>query len=533
MIFRGCLGVLLLMVLAGCSGGSGDVNAGYSNGVSIGQSGETNAVTPILLHESIPRFYGLTVTANFQEIELANVPVNIRRSWINPPIPERYFRDSAVAMFDMEDEYVEISVTRPAGVESAVVRPARANITPTINGDTVTFIIRRWGQYVLEFNDDPLTDGLHIFANPPFVPTENSRQITGSHHGNLHVNDGETVTLMPGSVVHGGVTMGNNTRIEGRGIIWGHGPQNFVADGQVLSQNANAIRVWDSTNVEVDGIAAFNQSRWVVEFRNSYNVDISNIKIISAGNNGDGITIQSSRNMRIDRSFVRSWDDALVVKNYSPIDSGDISFTNMVLWVDLAQAMEIGYETNAGNESWFGGRFNRDAQIYNILFEDIDVVHANHQSVISIHNDNRALVRDIVFRNIIVDNANMSATHFRYLIDFRNYGKPHSFQGYRNCDGEHWAIDNIIVDGVWVMGGRRDWAGWVFNDMNGRRPITGVYISNVFWVPGMESLWEDMHGAPDGVSFMASPFIAPPLEVCFEGVRQCPAFDAYTGEFLE
>jgi hypothetical protein len=410
----------------------------------------------------------------------------------------------------MTEGTAEVRVTRPAGVSEAVVRPARAGIQPRIEGDTVIFTLRGWGQYVVEFDGDPLTDALHLFANPPFVPAQGSTRIEGRVDGRLNVAHGEVVSLMPGSVVHGGVLMGSDTRLEGRGIIWGHGPGNFIRDGDVLAQSANAVRVWNQSNVEIDGVACFNQSRWVVELRNSENVRVHNIKIISAGSNGDGITVQSSRGVLVDKSFVRSWDDAITVKNYSPIDSAFQRYTNLVLWVDLAQAMEIGYETNAGNERWFGGRFNRDASIYEILFEDIDVLHANHQSVISIHNDNRALVRDITYRNIIVENANMRAPGFRYLIDFRNHGLPHTFQGYRECDGQHWAIRDITVDGVWVLGGNRALAGWVFDDMDGRRPITGVNISNVFWAPGAEALWPDMYGAPEGVSYTASPFVPPP-----------------------
>ena len=491
--------VLSLLALSAC-GGRGEEEAAACA-----------SVTPIPLHESIPRFYGLEVTAAGHVIELANVPVNIRRGWINPPIPDRYIRDSAVAMFDMADDYtVEVRVRRPAGVTDVVVRPARAGITPVIEGDEVIFTLREWGQYTVEFNGDPLTDALHLFANPPFEPTPGARLITDRIDGALQIASGETVALMPGAVVHGGVVMGSNTRLEGRGIIWGHGPTNFVPDGQVLGQFANAIRVWDQQNVQIDGIACFNQSRWVVEFRNSEHVYVNNIKIISAGNNGDGITVQSSRHVHVSNSFVRAWDDALVVKNYSPIDSAHQTFRNMVLWVDLAQAMEIGYETNAGNEPWFGGQFNRDAQIYDILFEDIDVLHALHQSVISIHNDNRALVRDITYRNIIVEYVHM-ITPFRYLIDFRNGGLPHTFQGYRECDGEHWAIDNITVDGVWVLGGERERAGWVFNDHNGVRPVTNVHISNIFWVPGEEPMWPDMYGALPGVTYVVNPFVPPPI----------------------
>ena len=46
-------------------------------------------------------------------------------------------------------------------------------------------------------------------------------------------------------------------------------------------------------------------------------MSIDGVKIITARPNGDGITVQSSRNVTVSNSFVRTWDDSLVVKNYA------------------------------------------------------------------------------------------------------------------------------------------------------------------------------------------------------------------------
>ncbi|MCL2217736.1 MAG: glycosyl hydrolase family 28 protein, partial [Defluviitaleaceae bacterium] len=509
-----------------------------------GSSGVQGVVTPIPIHYSIPRLSGMTVQAGGYTLDVANVRVNTARRWIYAPIPSHYFRDSGVAMFDMTEGVVEVRVTRP-GVTSAVVRPSRAGITPRIEGNTVIFNIYEWGQYVVEFNGDPLTHALQLFANPPFVPSPNARQITGRYDGLLRLNSNETVALMPGSVVRGTVVAGGppinaagtnvvNARLEGRGIVWGNGPTPGMSDGQAFDPGFSSVRIWGADGVTIDGIAFLNPSRWAVEFRHSNNVNLHNVKIISAGNNADAITMQSTRNVTVDRSYVRSWDDVIVVKNYTNRSSYNHRYTNLVLWADLAQVMEIGYETNAANEPWFAhyspGPFDRNAYIRNITFENIDVVNAFHNNVISIHNANRARIEDITWRNIIVDNVNLQGgSWFQNLIGFRNWGFPHWFQGYGvgrygsaadalDADG-HWSIRNVLVDGVWVMGGNRGNARWGFDDRGGRRPITGVTIRRVFWVPGSEPMWANMAGAPGGVSYTASPFEPPPRAA----VSQSPA----------
>jgi len=182
---------------------------------------ENGAVSTYPFAPGMDRFTDMSVTVRdasgtTHDIELYSAVTNPKRQF---PAVEEYFKNTAVAMFDMNGT-VTVEITYPAGVDSAVVRPARAGIEHTVkNGNKVIFEITEWGQYTVEFNGDSETDALMIFANPVSVIPENARVITGRHDGDLTVGENQTVYLAPGSVVFGQVIMHDNSKLTGRGII--------------------------------------------------------------------------------------------------------------------------------------------------------------------------------------------------------------------------------------------------------------------------------------------------------------------------
>ena len=140
-------------------------------------------------------------------------------------------------------------------------------------------------------------------------------------------------------------------------------------------------------------------------------------------------------------SFARTWDDSLVVKNYGRNTDG-ITFRNMILWTDLAQSMEIGYETNKGKQE--------DAKISNVLFQDITVVNAFHKPVMSIHNADDALIEHIVWENIVVENADLGsgdAKDNRQLIDLTIAGSGWSSTKTRG------RIRDVLLKNITVLRG--------------------------------------------------------------------------------
>src|SRR5690606_17901139 len=99
----------------------------------------------------------------------------------------------------------------------------------------------------------------------------------------------------------------------------------------------------------------------------------NNLKIITARANGDGVSVQSSSEVTMKDGFVRAWDDALVVKNVDRGNTNNVLFDDVTIWTDLAQSMEVGYET-------YG------AKMENITFRNITVLHNFHKAAMSIHN---------------------------------------------------------------------------------------------------------------------------------------------------
>jgi hypothetical protein len=218
-----------------------------------------------------------------------------------------------------------------------------------------------------------------------------------------------------------------------------------------------------SKNVTVEGIMLVNSNCWNFNSYSSSHVTVDNVKIISGRQNGDGFTFQSCTDHVVTNCFARTWDDSLVIKNYSGSSKG-ITFKNVQIWTDLAQSMEIGYETDKG--------YTLDPEISDVLFEDITVLYNFHKPVISIHNSDDAFIHDIVYRNILVENAMMQGDNGRNneLIEM-NLNKS----GWTTVKDEYGTVDSVLIDGLTVV-----------NTADGRVPasrISGIdethRISNV------------------------------------------------------
>jgi hypothetical protein len=117
-------------------------------------------------------------------------------------------------------------------------------------------------------------------------------------------------------------------------------------------------------------------------------------------------------------------------------------FATLILWTDLAQSMEVGYETNKGEQE--------NAKISNVLFQDITVVNAFHKPVISIHNADDALVEHIIWENIVVENADLGngdAKDNKQLIDLTIAGSGWSTTKTRG------RIQDVLLKNITVLGG--------------------------------------------------------------------------------
>jgi hypothetical protein len=373
------------------------------------------------------------IQVNNKPLHIYNTAVNFNRTWTKEPRIEK----TPMAYFDF-DGTVKIDIkSKETKVENVVVRPLSLGIKPEIKGDTISFELDKPAKLTIEVNGN-IKRAIHLFANPleKDVPRKDDPNVIyfgpGIHKvGRIPVKSNQTVYISGGAVVYGCIKAENleNVKISGRGII----------DGSIYDRWVDTtvpIDLRNCKNSSVEGIMLLDPAAWTLNIYESQNIDINDVKIISARSNSDGITIQSSNDITVSNCFVRSWDDSLVVKGYGS-DTKGVTFDNCIVWTDLAQSCEIGYETRANT-------------IEDITFKNITVLHNFHKPVLSIHNTDNALVRNIHYQNIVVEDASLGmgdSQGYNYLIDL--------FIGNSQWSqtSERGSIKGVYFDNIEILGG--------------------------------------------------------------------------------
>ena len=411
---------------------------------------------------SIERYPNAKLYVGEWEIPMLNVKTNTSHRWTDlPATPQR--ADNAVVVLKLKGVATFTLITTYELDGKIRIFPSDYNIRGEVDqaNKTIKFEIYAPGQYTIEPNEDP-KNTIHLFVDNPetanvtldkndpnviyFGPgihnRENSDRIDNSR--NITPQNGQTVWLDYGAVVEGRIYASgkNNIKVVGGGLIY---HVNISRSSTVQAMNFS-----NCNNISISGITVVDPAAWVINLYFCNDIKIDNIKIIGSRQNSDGITVQSCQRLLCENSFVRGYDDNLVVKNY-PTNSNnvtstnqghteDITFRNMVLWTDLAQSMEIGYEL-VGDEA------------KGIVFENINVFHNFHKPVISIHNCGNSLVHDVIFKDITVEVATMGMgdSDAGYLIDFvARYHNEYSSKQNKNIQLPINNIEDVLVQNVLV-----------------------------------------------------------------------------------
>lgn len=357
---------------------------------------------------SVPLYNNCALYLEQSQLPLYRVYVNNSQYWKGNVTD----RDTVgVGYFFLEGK-VNVSL-RCEDMSSCVVRPLSANVEAKVENGVAMFTLSSSGNYSIEPNGDP-TKAVFLFVSDyadKDVEEQNNKVIrfakglhTSANNPNIVNNtvtlaSNTTVILEDGAVVRARFVANNasNITICGTGII----------DGSAFIRNATTGQVTVPldfnycTNITFKDFSVHDPAGWCVNWYFCSDSKIDNIKIISSRSNGDGISLQSCQRIDVSDCFVRSWDDSLVVKNYPKWSNRDIegvtrdiTFTGCTIWTDLAQSMEIGYETVG-------------QVMENITFEDITVLHNFHKPVISIHNGNNANIKNVTYNRITVEDASM------------------------------------------------------------------------------------------------------------------------------
>ena len=312
--------------------------------------------------------------------------------WPGYQRPVEQTEQASFCYFDA-DQPVTVEIESQTKINRLVIRPLSKDIHPTVNDRTITFTLTEPCQLAVEVND--YHQALHLFANAIETnPVKKSDENTiyfgpGLHYpGIIEVKDNQSIYVAGGAVVHT-LIKGNhikNVTIRGRGIL----------DGSSFERNAgNIIQIENSEQITVEGVILRDPPSWTFTLFDSQNITIDNVKLIGLWRyNADGIDICNSNNVKVKNSFVRAFDDCIVLKGLkrksdSQRNLYDIDVDNCVIWNDWGRALEIGAETVADS-------------IYRCSFRNNDIIHFVHIAL-DIQNGDRAHVFDIDFENIRVE----------------------------------------------------------------------------------------------------------------------------------
>jgi len=226
--------------------------------------------------------------------------------------------------------------------------------------------------------------------------------------GVLDLKDNQTLYIEGGAKLKGMIRVkdAKNVKIVGRGMI----------DGTLNESSGNhpdgdepwrLIYMDHSDNIEIEGITLFNSLRWTIHPYSCTNLKINNIRVINWDYGSDGIDVSACQDVQITNSFLRTNDDPIAIKALSFYDNAlypnprkqNMSVNNILaegctLWnLPWGNVFEIGYEL-------------RCDRVSDIIFRDCDVLMQDERgAVFSIHNADNAVVENVLFENIRVENA--------------------------------------------------------------------------------------------------------------------------------
>ncbi|MCL2741399.1 MAG: glycosyl hydrolase family 28 protein [Oscillospiraceae bacterium] len=343
----------------------------------------------------------------------------------------------------------------PQGFGGFLIRPMKAGIKASADGNLIRFEAGGRLKLSMEF-DGLLTDPLFIFTYPkarsgdrggasgaPAIVDEGGTlRFAGGHEydvGPIGLADGETLVIEEGAVVFGQVYAEGrkDVRIMGRGVL----DASRMPKDRAARRPKRVMEITDCKGVVIEDITVVDGPTWNVVPLNCEDVYISGINVFSSVGSGDGIDVVGCRRVVIHGCFIKTMDDCIALKatgydrSQGESDVRDVTADGCVLWNSpWGNAIEIGYETRCG-------------EMRDILFKDIDVIRCEREGyqsggVLTIHNGDRAFVRDVVYDGIRVEDAREK------LIDFKILHSKYSKDAVRGH------IDAVTVKNLSVVGGR-------------------------------------------------------------------------------
>ena len=388
--------------------------------------------------------------------------------------PEAGYTQYDMGFVMFTDEFqspVRLRITRATAFSNVEIRPSAYGIKPAArSGKSIEIEIPGPEKKIsVEFDGDRMRN-LFIFPDLPEQDKPSGTNVTyfgpGVHNvGLISPKSGQTIYIDEGAVVLGRIKAENasNLTIAGRGILCGSRENH--GDGRLPQ-----IELLKCNNLTIKGIMLRDTPNWTIKMTGCNGVHINNIKEIGWIMNSDGMDFICCRNVLVENTFQRNYDDNVTIKAFNAkpeyiashtaddgsytdgtiwmvnalteFDVDNIEVRNCVFWADKAHNMVVGPESrgipftnikfigntvleNRQNDSVYPGTMAvmiaDNGTFSDISFEDITVEDINGGKVICVHFANAwafdnlygQWARNITFRNVTYNGTRASKSWVR------------------------------------------------------------------------------------------------------------------------
>lgn len=337
--------------------------------------------------------------------DVSSVPFN--QVWPGYQRPKNQTEESAFVMLS-SNECVVMDIDAKRKFEKVTVHPLSRKIQPKVEDNKVQISFPGAGQYTVEFDD--YHHVLNVFINPEkdFHTCIECEDVlyygSGVHYVDerIELKDGQTVFIDEGAVVYGAIEAveKKDIKIIGYGILDNShmNRANEINGCAVLDPNAgamtgNPIFLNRCQNIMIEGVTLVNSSGWNVYLDGCTNVTVDNIKIVGQWRyNTDGVDFCNCKNAIIKNSFLRTFDDSIVVKGFksnNDLPCENILAENCVLWCDWGRSLEVGAETSA-------------PYMKNIRFRNCNIINGCH-IMLDIQHGDKADIESVYFEDVHIE----------------------------------------------------------------------------------------------------------------------------------
>jgi hypothetical protein len=374
----------------------------------------TVRVYPAPVGEELSKAYAVRVEDQEVAVYVAKVaPADPARRWKamdDKANSAEYFEEASFASFDMQGP-VTVTVTCPELIQSAKVLPSSLNLQPTVRGRSLSLRVSEPRPLTVEVNGH-WTGALHLFANPPELDAPRPGEANVIYFGpglhevsHLVVSNNQTVYVAGGAVVRGVIRPDEPFRISGYSGLRTYSPTfvlqgsnitfrgRGIVDGSRCTTHARNLVSVQGHDITLEGVILRDSSTWTVPIRHSERVQVRNLKLLGYRANSDGIDICNSRDVTVERCFIRTLDDLIVVKtDQRQGEAGRIVAKECVLWNEVAHALSIGAELRE--------------DVDDVRFTDCDVIHdKGREWTLRVYHCDSARIRNVRFENIRIEES--------------------------------------------------------------------------------------------------------------------------------